>query len=159
MIDGVYAYADGDRAPLFVPAPQLTESDVLELVETVATRVLRLLERHGILDGDELDPLAEKSPGLAGMTAASVQGRVATGERAGRIVRRVLSDPAAAVRTSALKLCLARLFSARRHEDRGQRQSRPRKALPIRGKTTARRGEAGAAGRQQALLCAQDTLG
>jgi hypothetical protein len=102
MLDGVYSYADGDGAPLFVPAPTLTDDDVRDLVETVATRVLRLLERRGILDGDELDPLAEKSPMLAGMTAASVQGLVATGERAGRIVRRVLSDPAAAVRTSAL---------------------------------------------------------
>ncbi|MCU0663003.1 MAG: transposase [Myxococcota bacterium] len=55
-----------------------------------------------VLYPDNADPLAERSPVLAGMTAASVQGRVATGERAGRIVRRVLSDPAAAVRTSAL---------------------------------------------------------
>jgi hypothetical protein len=158
MIDGVYAYADGDAAPLSVPAPQLTDEDVRQLVETVATRVLRLLERRGILDGDELDPLAERSPVLAGMTVASVQGLVATGERAGRIVRRVLSDPAAAVRTSAL--CFAsRLFPARRHADRGRRQSRSRKALPLRGKTTARRGKVGAAQRRQALLRAQDTLG
>jgi hypothetical protein len=64
--------------------------------------VLRLLERRGILDGDELAPLAEKSPVLAGMTGASVQGLVATAEQAGRIVRRVLSYPAAAVRTSAI---------------------------------------------------------
>ena len=34
---------------------------------------------------------------LAGITAASVQGLVATGERAGLPVRRVLSDPADAV--------------------------------------------------------------
>jgi hypothetical protein len=101
MLDGVYSYADGDGAPLFVPAPTLTDDDVRELVETVATRVLRLLERRGMLDGAVLDPLAERSPVLAGMTAASVQGLVATGERAGRIVRRVLSDPAGAVRTSA----------------------------------------------------------
>ncbi|MCU0663897.1 MAG: hypothetical protein MUC50_16420 [Myxococcota bacterium] len=48
-------------------------------------RVLRLLERRGVLDPDKADPLTERSPVLAGMTAASVQGRVATGERAGRI--------------------------------------------------------------------------
>jgi hypothetical protein len=101
MIDGVYV-AGHDSAPTFLPAPPLTDDDVRELVETVAERVLRLLKRRGILDGDELDPLAERSPVLAGMTAASVQGLLATGERAGRIVRRVLSDPAAAVRTSAL---------------------------------------------------------
>ncbi len=102
MLDGVYAYADGDEAPLFVPAPRLTDDDVRQLVETVGARVLRLLERRGVLDLDNADPLAERSPLLAGMTAASVQGFVATGERAGRVVRRVLSDPAAAVRTSAL---------------------------------------------------------
>ncbi len=39
---------------------------------------------------------------LAGMTAASVQGLVAVGERAGMRVRRVLSDPTEAIRTGDL---------------------------------------------------------
>ena len=67
---------------------------VKSIVETTAHRVIRLLERRGILDGDQLDPLVEESPILAGVTAASVQGMIATGERAGMRVRRVLSDPA-----------------------------------------------------------------
>ena len=39
---------------------------------------------------------------LAGITSASVLGLVATGHRAGRRVRRVLSDPSEAVRTGSL---------------------------------------------------------
>ena len=52
--------------------------------------------------GDTVDPLVDESPVLAVMTAASVQGLVSTGERAGFRVRRVLSDPADAVRTGDL---------------------------------------------------------
>jgi hypothetical protein len=100
LLDGVYAQADG--APIFLPAPELTDDDVRRIVETTAHRVLRMLERRGILEPGELDPLADDSPILAGMTAASVRGLVATGERAGRRVRRVLSDPADAIRTGPL---------------------------------------------------------
>jgi hypothetical protein len=49
---------------------------------------------RGILDPDSLDPLEDDSPVLAGITAASVRGLVATGDRAGRVVRRVLTYPA-----------------------------------------------------------------
>jgi len=75
---------------------------VKRIVETTAYRVLRMLERRGILVPGELDPLADESPVLAGVTAASVHGLVATGDRAGRLVRRVLADPAEAVRTGDL---------------------------------------------------------
>jgi hypothetical protein len=101
-LDGVYERAVGDGAPVFLPAPELTDADVKSIVETTAHRVLRMLERRGILDGWEDDPLASDSPVLAGMTAASVSGLVAVGERAGRRVRRVLSDPAEAIRTGDL---------------------------------------------------------
>ena len=82
----------------FLPPRQKIE-DVKAIIETTAHRVIRLLARRGILDGDQIDPLAEESPILAGVTAASVQGMIATGERAGMRVRRVLSDPTEAVRT------------------------------------------------------------
>jgi len=49
-----------------------------------------------------LDPLVDESLVLAGTTAASVKGLVATGDRAGFRVRRVLTDPAEAVRTGDL---------------------------------------------------------
>jgi hypothetical protein len=85
-----------------VPAPELEDENVKRIVETTAHRVIGLLARRGILDGDMLDPLAEESPLLAGVTGASVQGMIATGERAGMRVRRVLSDPAEGVRTGHL---------------------------------------------------------
>ena len=39
---------------------------------------------------------------MAGVTGASVQGLIATGERAGMRVRRVLADPAEGVKTGHL---------------------------------------------------------
>ncbi len=45
---------------------------------------------------------AESEPLLAAMTAASVQGQVATGDRAGQRVRRRLSDPQEGVRSGPL---------------------------------------------------------
>ena len=101
-LDGVYANNEGDDTPVFLPAPELNDEDVKALVETTAHRVIGLLKRRGILDGDQYDKLADESPILAGVTAASVQGMIATGERAGLPVRRVLSDPADAVRTGDL---------------------------------------------------------
>ena len=86
-LDGVYR--DVKEEPKFHVAPPLTDSDVRSIVETTAHRVIHLLEKRGVLDGDTLDPLVDESPVLAGMTAASVQGLVATGDRAGFRVRRV----------------------------------------------------------------------
>jgi hypothetical protein len=55
--------------------------------------VRRLLVRHGLEPGDDAtgpaDRLAEESPVLAGIVGASVQGRVALGQRAGARVRRL----------------------------------------------------------------------
>jgi hypothetical protein len=75
------------------------------VTETVAHRVSRLLIKRGLLESQDYDPLEEESPALAAMTAASVQGLIATFERAGMRVRRLLSDPAAGIRTS--NLCYA----------------------------------------------------
>ena len=46
--------------------------------------------------------LADEEPVLAALTAASVQGIIATGERAGQRLRRALKDAAAGVRTAPL---------------------------------------------------------
>jgi hypothetical protein len=101
FVDGAYTDTGKDR-PAFHSAPELTDEDVRHIVETTAHRVIRLLERRGVLDGNTLDPLVDESPVLAGMTIASVRGMVATGDRAGLRVRRVLSDPADAVREGPL---------------------------------------------------------
>ena len=72
QLDGVYTYEANDELPVFVPAPDLKDENVKAISETTAHRVIGLLTRRGILDGDQLDPLAEESPILAGVTAASV---------------------------------------------------------------------------------------
>lgn len=101
LLDGVF----NARTQVFHPAPSLQDDDVKELVQTIAHRVIRLLTKRGILDEDAYDELADDEPLLAGMTSASILGLVSTGERAGRRVRRVLSDPSEAVQTG--DLCFA----------------------------------------------------
>jgi hypothetical protein len=60
-------------------------------------RVQRLLERRGLdpenADVFRADPVAEASPALAGISSASIQGRIALGARAGARVWRVGADP------------------------------------------------------------------
>ena len=97
-LDGVFARgADGRLS--FHPVGPMTDEEVAELLATVRRRVLRLLERQGVLDEDEAsfeyDELSEASPSLAGIYAAGVQGRVALGQRSGRRVLRVGSEPEA----------------------------------------------------------------
>jgi hypothetical protein len=87
---------------VFHPAPSLKDEDVKEIVETTAHRVIRMLKRRGVLDENEYDEFAEEQPVLAGMTSASIIGLVSIGERAGQRVRRVLQDPAEAVKTGHL---------------------------------------------------------
>jgi len=101
LLDGVYVRGD-DGLPFFVPAPPLTDDDVRTIVETTAKRVVRLCQRRGFFEEGSTDPLWEQEPLLAQISAASVQGMVATGERAGRKVRRRLTDPEDGVRTGAL---------------------------------------------------------
>jgi hypothetical protein len=97
-LDGVF----NAKNNVFHPAPELTDEDVKEIVELTAKRVIALLKRRGVLDDDPYDDFACDQPLLAGMTSASIMGLVSTGDRAGRRVRRVLSDPAEAVRTGPL---------------------------------------------------------
>ena len=83
-------------------APPLQDEDVKGIIETTSHRVVRLLERRGILGMGEFDDFAEEQPLLAGMTNASILGLVATGDRRGLPVRRVLQDPAEGVKTGNL---------------------------------------------------------
>jgi hypothetical protein len=61
QLDGVYTDDKGKETPVFVPAPELEDEDVKTIVETTAQRVIGLLSRRGILDGDQLDPLVDNS--------------------------------------------------------------------------------------------------
>ena len=100
MLDGVYV--DGGDAPVFVPAPPLSDQAVQQIVETSARRIIRLGTKRGLLDDTAADPLADEEPVLAVLTAASVRGLTATGARAGQRLRRVLKDPGTGVRTAPL---------------------------------------------------------
>ena len=54
--------ADGG-APVFVAAPPLADEDVQEIVETAAQRIVRLLQRRGLLDDSLVDePRRHESP-------------------------------------------------------------------------------------------------
>lgn len=101
VLDGIF---NGKNAT-FHEAPPLRDEDVKSIVETTAHRVIRLFERQGVLDENAYDDFAEKQPILSGITAASVSNMVATGDRAGLRVRRILSDPAEGIRTG--NLCYA----------------------------------------------------
>ena len=100
MLDGVYV--DGDEAPVFAAAPPLSDPEVQRIVQTIAHRIIRLYTKRGLLDDPPADRLADEEPVLAALTAASVQGIIATGERAGQRLRRALKDAAAGVRTAPL---------------------------------------------------------
>jgi hypothetical protein len=77
-----------DRAALrFHPAWRLTRDDVAEVVAVMARRIERLLARRGKTatseDSGATDTWVEEAPTLAGLAAASVQGLIALGPRAG----------------------------------------------------------------------------
>ena len=61
MPDGVYVTGQ-DGTPSFVRVPQLSDDDVQQIVETTAKRVVRLLQRRGVLEEGNVDPLWEDEP-------------------------------------------------------------------------------------------------
>jgi hypothetical protein len=87
---------------LIACAPPLTDDDVQQIVQTSARRIIRLCMKRGLLDDAQADPLTDEEPVLAAIAAASVRGLIATGERTGQRLRRVLRDPATGVRTAPL---------------------------------------------------------
>ena len=100
VLDGVFA-KDGD-AVRFHPCPPLVAADVDEVLATMEAYVGSLLA-HGDLDdgnhGRIPDQWADEAPVLAGLAAASVQGRIALGSRTGVRVRRRGNALAAATET------------------------------------------------------------
>jgi hypothetical protein len=95
VLDGVFT-VEGSRAA-FHPLRRLTPEDVAGVVTRIARRVERLLERRGLAGGAESseapDLWSEEAPALAAVAAASVDGRVALGPRAGAGVRRCGDPP------------------------------------------------------------------
>jgi hypothetical protein len=88
--------ADQRRTPRFVTGEPPPDADIATVVQTISYRVMRTLRQLGSLEagldaavatGD--DPLGDDAPELARTLAASVQQRLACGERAGQQVRRL----------------------------------------------------------------------
>ena len=102
MMDGVYVKHPDTDEPTFVAVDPPTDEQLQYLIAQAAYRLIAVLEGRGVLDDSQTDLLADQSPLLAGLAAASIEGRTATGERAGRRLRRLLSDPAEGVRTAPL---------------------------------------------------------
>jgi hypothetical protein len=105
LLDGVYTCASPFERPVFHALPAPTDEDVAELCRTIRNRTLRLLQRRGLLDDTGAED-SQEEPGLLDvMAAASVQGRIALGERAGRPVLRVGSAPAGEATFAPGELC------------------------------------------------------
>jgi len=94
FLDGVFAEA-ADGTLEFHPADPPSDEEVAWLLAAIRRRVLRLLARRGLAveDAPDVDPLAEESPALAGISSAAVQGRVALGPRAGARVIQIGREP------------------------------------------------------------------
>jgi hypothetical protein len=94
FLDGVFA-AGADGTLEFHPADPPSDEDVARLLATIRRRVLRLLARRGLAaeGAPGVDPLAEESAALAGISSAAVQGRVALGPRAGARVLQLGREP------------------------------------------------------------------
>jgi Transposase zinc-binding domain/Putative transposase len=82
--------------PRFLHQAPPTDADIATVLQTISRRVIRALRRLGYLEaGTEdvvptgYDPARDEDPELARTLAASVQQRIAFGERAGQQVRRI----------------------------------------------------------------------
>src|SRR2546428_442646 len=97
FLEGVYVdrTAQGLR-PRFIQGESPTDADIAAVVQKISRRVIRRLRQLGYLEAgtDDVvatghDPLRDNAPELARTLAASVQQRLAFGERAGQKVRRI----------------------------------------------------------------------
>jgi hypothetical protein len=93
LFDGVYTRATPAARPCFHRLPPPTDADIAWVLTRLHRRVRRLLIRRGRGPDAETgrDPFAAQEPLFASTVAASLQGRVALGPRAGQPVRRLRS--------------------------------------------------------------------
>ena len=87
---------DQGRPPRFLQGEPPTDTDITAVIQKISWRVIRTLRRLGYLEtgletpvATEYDPLRDTAPELARTLAASVQQRIAFGDRAGQYVRRI----------------------------------------------------------------------
>jgi hypothetical protein len=87
VLDGLYAVDHKVGTIEFLPLPAPTHDEVLAVLTDAAARIARRLTWRGLgddIDPQEADPLARDNALLARLYAASVEGRVPDGERAGQ---------------------------------------------------------------------------
>jgi hypothetical protein len=97
FLEGVFLErTDQGRPPRFLQGEPPTDTDIAAVVQQISRRVIRMLRRLGYLEtgleapvATGYDPLRDHEPTLARTMAASVQHRIACGERAGQPVRRI----------------------------------------------------------------------
>jgi hypothetical protein len=99
FLEGVYLdRTAASRKPQFVKDEPPTDVDIATVVQKISHRVIRTLRHLGYLEAEAglntvvatgYDPLGDAAPELARTMAASVQQRIAFGERAGQPVRRI----------------------------------------------------------------------
>jgi hypothetical protein len=112
VLDGVYVEGDGGTLRFHEAAPP-TDEEMDRLLGAIDRRLHRLLARRGVLDelgeANAADSWREEAPVLAGIAAASVQGRRALGERAGAAaIRYGASEELLALAPAGLGPCHAR---------------------------------------------------
>ncbi len=91
FLDGVYYEDNGEQKFFRIPGP--TDREVAVLVQRIRNRVVRYLSKRGYtIDDFSEDPLAFENPVMAALFGASIQSRIAVGDRAGQKVRRIGVD-------------------------------------------------------------------
>src|SRR5499426_2286944 len=97
FMEGVYLdRTEAGLKPRFLTVEPPSDADVADVIQKISHRVIRKLRSLGYLEvGSDTavatgyDPLVDDEPELARTLAASVQQRMAFGERAGQRVRRI----------------------------------------------------------------------
>ena len=88
FLDGIYGYR-GNRPPRFQRAKAPDKSELEDLVQSISQRVVRCLERQGLLEQDtesawlELEP-ADDTDAMPHLLGSSVSYRIAVGPQQGR---------------------------------------------------------------------------
>jgi hypothetical protein len=96
-LDGIYENQDDQMIFHRIFPPQ--KQEMAELVTLIHKRLTRFFIKKGYLEEDHTlsgqanDPLAEQNPLLAQCIAASVQNKIALGDRAGQRVRKFMIHP------------------------------------------------------------------
>jgi hypothetical protein len=104
FLDGVYGPDVDGKGQMFHPAPAPSQKEIEQLVERVSKRILRFLQRRGVItlvtapgDGEVTvvtdETMGDKDPLLAKLLAAAAVGEEAAGSSNKRQPIRIMLDP------------------------------------------------------------------